>query len=137
MLLSVGPIKEILNIAHQADIALLGVGTVEPERSRFVEFTALSVQDMKRIVETYGGAGEIGAHVYDIEGRPRAEEYAERVVGLALGELERIPLVIGVAATAAKALPIYGALRGGYLHTLITDEAAAEGVLQLTERDLG
>jgi DNA-binding transcriptional regulator LsrR (DeoR family) len=135
MLLSVGPIKEILDIARQADVALLGVGTVEPERSRFVEFTALSVEDMRRIAGTCGGAGEIGAHVYNAEGKPCAEEYAERVVGLSLQELERIPLVIGVAATAAKALPIYGALRGGYLHTLITDEAAAEGVLRLSDRE--
>ena len=137
LLLSVGPIREILDIARQADIALLGVGTVEPEQSRFVEFTALSVGDMKRIAETYGGAGEIGAHVYNVKGKPCAEEYAERVVGLSLRELKRIPHVIGVAATAAKSLPIYGALRGGYLHTLITDEAAAEGVLQLLEREPG
>ena len=131
MLLSVGPIKEILDIARQADVALLGVGTVEAEQSRFVEFTALLAEDMRRIAGTHGGAGEIGAHVYDIEGKPCAGEYAERVVGLSLQELARIPLVIGVAATAAKALPIYGALRGGYLQALITDEAAAEGVLQL------
>jgi len=32
-------------------------------------------------------------------------------------------------------LPLYGALRGGYLHTLITDEAAALGILRLFERD--
>ena len=135
MLQSVGPIKEILDIARQANIALLGVGTVEPDESRFVEFTALSAEDMNRIADTCGGVGEIGAHVYDIEGKPCAEEYAERVVGLSLQELERIPFVIGVAATAAKALPLYGALRGGYLHTLITDEAAARGVLQLFDRD--
>ncbi len=135
VLLSLGPIKEILDITRQANIALLGVGTVEPEKSRFVEFTALSAEDMRRVAETCGGVGEIGAYVYDIEGKPCAEEYAERVVGLSLQELKRIPFVIGVAATAAKALPLYGALRGGYLHTLITDEAAAQGIVQLFERD--
>lgn len=135
MLLSVGPIKEILDITRQANIALLGVGTVEPEKSRFVEFTALSAEDMRRVAETCGGVGEIGAYVYDIEGKPCAEEYAKRVIGLSLQELKRIPIVIGVAATAAKALPLYGALRGGYLHTLITDEAAAQGVLQRFEQD--
>lgn len=135
MLLSLGPIKEILDITRQANIALLGVGTVEPERSRFVEFTALSAEDMRRVAENCGGVGEIGAYVYDMEGKPCAEEYAERVVGLSLQELKRIPFVIGVAGTAAKALPLYGALRGGYLHTLITDEAAAQGVLQIFERD--
>ncbi len=135
MLQSVGPIKEILDIARQANIAILGVGTVEAELSRFVEFTALSVEDMRRVAEICGGVGEIGAYVYDVEGKPCAEEYAERVVGLSLQELKRIPFVIGVAATAAKALPLYGALRGGYLHTLITDEAAAQGVLQFFDQD--
>ena len=135
MLQSVGPIKEILDIARQASIALLGVGTVEPDESRFVEFTALSAEDMKRIAETCGGVGEIGAYVYDVRGMPCAENYAERVVGLSLQELERIPFVIGVAATAAKAHPLYGALRGGYLHTLITDEAAAQGILEFFDSD--
>jgi DNA-binding transcriptional regulator LsrR (DeoR family) len=135
VLLSLGPIKEILDITRQANIVLLGVGTVEPEKSRFVEFTALSAEDMRRVAETCGGVGEIGAYVYDIEGKPCAEEYAERVVGLSLQELKRIPFVIGVAGTAAKALPLYGALRGGYLHTLITDEAAAQGILQRFDQE--
>lgn len=43
--------------------------------------------------------------------------------------------MIGVAATAAKALPLYGALRGSYLHTLISDEAAAQGILKLFDRE--
>jgi DNA-binding transcriptional regulator LsrR (DeoR family) len=73
--------------------------------------------------------------VYDIEGRPCAEEYADRVVGLRLDEIKGIPYRIGVAATAAKALPIYGALRGGYLHALITDETAARGILGCFEQD--
>lgn len=131
MLLSVGPIRDILDIARRANIALMGVGTVEPEKSRFVEFTALSAEDMDRIADSCGGVGEIGAYVYDIDGRPCAQEYADRVIGLSLHELKRIPVVMGVAATAAKALPLYGALRGGYLHRLITDEAAAQGILRV------
>ena len=75
--------------------------------------------------------GEIAAYVYNIEGQPCGKEYADRVIGLTLAEIRQIPFRIGVAATAAKALPIYGALRGGYLHALITDEAAACGVLGL------
>lgn len=135
VLLSMGPIKEILDIVRRANIALLGVGTVEAERSRFVEFTALSAVEMRQIAESCGGVGEIGAYVYDIEGHPCAKAYTDRVVGLTLQELKQIPSIIGVAATASKALPVYGALRGGYLTTLITDEAAASGVLQLFEQE--
>jgi DNA-binding transcriptional regulator LsrR (DeoR family) len=135
LLLSMGPIKEILDIARQATVALLGVGSVDPQASRFVQFTALSPNDMMSIARSHGGVGEIAARVYDAQGRPCAQEYARRAVGLTLQEIRQIPCTIGVAATASKALPIYGALRGGYLDALITDEAAAKGVLQLLDQD--
>ncbi len=132
---SMAPVKEILDIARQASIALLGVGTVDPKESRFVQFTALSAEELNQIAEQCGGIGEICALVYDIEGRPCAKEFAGRVIGLTLAEIQRIPYRIGVAASAAKALAIYGALRGGYLHALITDEAAALGILDIFERN--
>ncbi len=132
---SLVPVKQILDIARNANLALLGVGTVDPEASRFVQFTALSAADLKYIADGCGGVGEISAHVYDIEGRACAKEYAERVIGLTLAEIQQIPYRIGVAASAAKALPIYGALRGGYLHVLITDEAAARGVLRIFDEN--
>jgi DNA-binding transcriptional regulator LsrR (DeoR family) len=124
------PFKEILDIARRASIALLGVGTVDAQASRFVQYTALSSDDMKRIAEVCGGVGEIAAHIYDIDGQPCGKEYTDRVIGLTLDEIHKIPFRIGIAATASKALPIYGALRGGYLHALITDEAAARGILK-------
>ena len=130
-----GPVKEILDIARRASIALVGVGTVDAEVSRFVQFTALSAEDMKHIADDCGGVGDINAFVYDIEGDACAQEYADRVIGLTLAEIKKIPFRIGVAATAAKALPLYGALRGGYLHALITDETAARGILGLFEQD--
>jgi DNA-binding transcriptional regulator LsrR (DeoR family) len=61
MLLAMGPVREILHIAHRATVALLGVGAVDYEVSRLMQFTALSAEDMKRIAEDYGGVGEIGA----------------------------------------------------------------------------
>ena len=132
---SMGPVKEILDIARRANIALVGVGTVDAEVSRFVQFTALSAEEMRHIAEYCGGVGDINAFVYDIEGQACAHEYADRIVGLTLPELKKIPYRVGVAATAAKALPLYGALRGGYLHALITDETAARGILTHFEQD--
>jgi DNA-binding transcriptional regulator LsrR (DeoR family) len=130
-----GPVKGILDIARRANITVFGVGTVDADTSRFVQFTALSHDDMRNIAESCGGVGEIVAYVYDIEGRPCAHEYADRVIGLTIPEINAVPFRIGVAATAAKAIPIYGALRGGYIHALVTDEAAATSVLELFEHD--
>jgi DNA-binding transcriptional regulator LsrR (DeoR family) len=134
-LLKMAPIKEILDIARRANICLLGIGGVAPDASRFVQFTALSADEMSQIMTTYAGVGEILAIVYDIDGRPCAPDYANRVVGLTIQELERIPFRIGAAGTATKALPIYGALRGSFFHTIITDEAAAHGVLDIHAKE--
>jgi len=130
-LLNMKPIKDILNIARRANIALLGIGTVDPETSRFVQFTALSAEEMKQIADLYHGIGELLAIIYNQTGKPCAQSYADRVVGLTIEELRAIPLRIGVAGSLSKAAAIQGALCGGYLHTLITDETAAQGVMEL------
>jgi DNA-binding transcriptional regulator LsrR (DeoR family) len=131
VLRSMEPVKKILDMGRNASIALLGIGTVDPHTSRYVQFTALSPEEMNSIAESCGGVGEISAVVYDIDGHPCSKEYADRVIGLTLDEIRKIPYRIGVAGTASKALPIYAALRGGYLHALITDETAALGVLDI------
>lgn len=130
---SMKPVKRILDVGRNATVALLGVGTVD-EASRFVQYTALDAEDMRTIAGDCGGVGEISAHVYDINGQPCSKEYSDRIVGLTLEEIRKIPYRIGVAASADKALPIYGALRGGYLHALITDEAAAQGILGIFDQ---
>lgn len=128
-LLQMAPIKEILDIARGATIALLGVGTVDPDSSRFVLFTALSPEEMHQIAEQHCGVGETLAIVYDIDGKLCAPDYANRVVGLTFEELRRIPMRIGIAGTPAKSKAIYGALRGHHLSCIVTDEAAAKGVI--------
>jgi DNA-binding transcriptional regulator LsrR (DeoR family) len=136
-LLKMGPIRDILNIARGARVALLGIGTVDPESSRFVQFTALSAEDMKEIAMHHGGIGEVLALIYDRNGNPCARPFGERVVGLTMDEMQAIPLRIGVAGSCAKAIALLGALRGRYLHTLITNECAAKRVMEFETQDQG
>lgn len=50
-----------------------------------------------------------------------------------LEQLRKVPKVIVVAGGAEKAEAILGALRGGYVDILITDEAAAPATIDLME----
>jgi DNA-binding transcriptional regulator LsrR (DeoR family) len=77
------------------------------------------------------------AIIYDRSGNPCAQPFGERVVGLTVEELQAIPLRIGLAGSSAKAAALLGALRGRYLHTLITDESAAEGIMEYQTQDQG
>lgn len=133
-LMSISPVKEIIEIARKSTVALFGIGTVDPDVSRFVQFTALSAEEMEQIAENCGAVGEISAIVYDEKGHTCAQDYNDRVIGLSLEMIKSIPFKIGVAASAAKAAAILGALRGGYMDVLITDEEAAVAVLDLIDQ---
>jgi len=64
---------------------------------------------------------------FNQNGEPCGAE--EGVVGISLEQLHALDGVIGVAGGVEKVSAILGALRGGYLNVLITDEATAQVVL--------
>jgi DNA-binding transcriptional regulator LsrR (DeoR family) len=51
------------------------------------------------------------------------------MVALELGHVRAVPLVIGVASGKHKAAAILGAVRGGYVKVLVTDDVTAKEVL--------
>ncbi|MGL9722981.1 sugar-binding transcriptional regulator [Sodalis sp. (in: enterobacteria)] len=80
-------------------------------------------------IETSGARSELLAWLLDETGLPARFADNQRLVGLTLPELQRIPFSFAVAAGSNKIDPIHCALRGGYLKGLVTDEATAAGVI--------
>jgi DNA-binding transcriptional regulator LsrR (DeoR family) len=129
-LLNVRQIREVLDRARSADIALVGVGGVIPGTSSFFDLLASTDVDRDRITSNRAARGDLFGHLFDEEGRPCAQDLSDRLVGVDIDDLREIPLSIGVAAGSQKVGPISGALRGGYLKTLVTDEPTASAVLE-------
>lgn len=134
-LLGLRQVGDILALARQARIALVGIGAVSPISSSYFQFTSLDTAAMTAIVEGEHGVGEILAHIYTADGRLCASDYARRVVALSPEELKNIPITIGLAATDSKILPVYGMLKGRFLNRLITDEQVATCVLEKFEQE--
>lgn len=134
-LINLRQVKEVLDMARAATIGLVGVGNIDPDTSSFFRFTSLPPQELKKISFQEQGVGEILAQVYDQQGHPCAAEYAERVIGITLDELRRIPLTIGIAALSHKAAPLAGALRAHLLKAVVMDEGTARAVLELLPLD--
>jgi DNA-binding transcriptional regulator LsrR (DeoR family) len=76
-------------------------------------------------------AGDVLRHYFDIEGRPLSWEGEGRLLAVTPEQLRRTPVVIGAAASRAKAPSILGAARAGLIDVLVTDLRAAEAVLEL------
>lgn len=123
-------ITECLEIARQADIALVGIGTVFPPLCSLLQTGYLTEEELAEIT-AMGGVGDILTTFYDIEGNILPLSLHERTIGLSLERLRSIECVIGVAAGIHKAPAIVGALRGGYLSCLVTDDQAAHEVLRI------
>ena len=74
------------------------------------------------------------AQFFDIEGTVLDIGINHRSISIGLEALRRIDNVIAIAGTTDKASAILGALNGGYIDSLVTDDRAARQVLELKKK---
>jgi deoxyribonucleoside regulator len=77
--------------------------------------------------------GDICSRYYDEKGEICLPSLNERTVGIELNELRAKEHSILVAGGASKVNAIYGALRGKYGNTLVTDQITAKALLKKTD----
>jgi len=125
-------IHETLSLARRADVALVGIGSLVPEVSSLLRAGYLDQEALDQL-RAQGAVGDVCARHYDAQGHVLDIELNHRIVGIELERLHSIEQVIGVAGGEAKAEAILGALRGGHVNVLVTDDAAARKVLALDQ----
>jgi lsr operon transcriptional repressor len=116
-------IHRVLRSARDLRLAVVGVGTAAPD-STLVQMGYLSAREARSWTKK-GLAGDILGQFFDLDGRVLDLPIHERRIGIELSDLRRIDRVIGVAGGLAKVDAILGALHGGYLDVLVTDESVA------------
>jgi len=126
-------IQRTLQAARTADIALLGIGNLDPAASGFVNAGFLNVEALAALVAT-GAVGEMAGQFYRLDGTPHPSPYTERVIGIRLAELKQLPLTMAVAMGEAKVQAIFGALRTNILNVLCTDDQTASALLHLHQQ---
>ncbi|MGR7921460.1 DNA-binding protein [Zobellella denitrificans] len=131
-LLENSTVRQTLDRARRADMALIGVGDMS-EDSNMVRMGWFSPQEIAeaRLLGTVGDM--MGYDFIDIHGQTSQTKMQARVIGLTIGDLARIPDVIAIASERTKAAGILGALRTGVIDTLATSSANALTVLSLDD----
>jgi deoxyribonucleoside regulator len=122
--------QEVLGLTKKVDIALVGIGTVDPRLSSLVRAGYLSIEEAEQI-QAMGAVGDVCGHYFDIQGKLMEIPVAGYAFGTEAETLRKIALVIGVAGGGVKAPGILGALRSKLVNSLVTDDAAARIVLEL------
>jgi DNA-binding transcriptional regulator LsrR (DeoR family) len=129
MLLEQATISDTLNRARAATVALVGIGTTESAACSFLRAGHLTETQLAALREQ-GAVGETSGQHFDLYGRAEPFDINSRVIGIELSDMKRIARVVAVACGLQKTLSILGAVRGGLIKALATDDVTARAVLQ-------
>jgi DNA-binding transcriptional regulator LsrR (DeoR family) len=121
-------VSEVLCLAEQADIALVGIGSVEPQVSQWLRTGYASPAELLNLVEL-GYVGDICGRFFNEKGEILDTDVNRRVIAVSAESLRQIRQVIAVSGGSIKVPAIRGALRSGMVNILVTDSAAAEQLL--------
>jgi deoxyribonucleoside regulator len=123
-------VQETLTLGQKAELIMIGIGSLQEGASGPIWIGYLSERE-KAWLRNIGAVGHMCAQFFDITGNLLDVEVNQRVIGIGIDTLRETPEVIAVAGSKEKAEAILGALRGGYINSLITDEQAAREILRL------
>ncbi|WP_347548489.1 sugar-binding transcriptional regulator [Pseudalkalibacillus hwajinpoensis] len=120
--------QEIHDLWERLSVGIVGIGA--PIRSSNMIWTGFFGDSEINILEQHHAVGDICSRFYDIEGNVIESELSERTIAVELSKLKELRYSIGVAESIEKVESIIGALRGGFINTLVTNEETAEEIIK-------
>jgi DNA-binding transcriptional regulator LsrR (DeoR family) len=128
--LSEPTVQDAIHRAQSVQLAITGIGSIQPDDSSFLRAGLLTHSDLARL-RNGGAVGEMVGRFFGQNGEHDDLAINQRIIGIELDDLCKIPLVLAIARGVAKAPAILAALRAGYISVLATDEATANAILEL------
>jgi DNA-binding transcriptional regulator LsrR (DeoR family) len=117
-------VQRVLKLFPQITVALVGIGTVQPS-PLLARSGNVFTDDELALAARAGAVGDISLRFFDDRGKPARTPLDERVIGLNLAELQRVPRSIAVAGGGRKAKAIKAALTGQLVSHIVTDRDTA------------
>jgi deoxyribonucleoside regulator len=121
-------INQALQIARAADIFLFGVGSMESDLI-FTRNDMIKPNELEQL-RARGAVGDICARFFDVQGKEIESDFSARIVGIELTDLLKASNSFCVAGGGDKVLALIGAMKGGFIKTLVTDEQTAQDILE-------
>jgi len=128
-LLSDVHVQRAMGACDDLDIAFVGVGAPTPDSVTMRDGSIISQSELDGLLRK-GAVGDIALRYYDANGTCIEAEINDRIIGMSLEDLKRVPKVVGVSGGPDKVSAIRGALRGSLIDVLITDVVTAQKLLE-------
>jgi len=122
---------ESVALFGRVTLALVGIGALEPSKLLLSSGNTFSIEELA-MLQRAGAVGDICLHFFDSDGKPVITPLDERVISMPLEQLKRVKRSVGVAGGQRKQLAIRGALLGGFINVLITDQFTAQALIRRT-----
>jgi DNA-binding transcriptional regulator LsrR (DeoR family) len=121
-------VQEAIGLFDEVTLALVGIGSLEPSKLLASSGNVFSVQELDMLRES-GAIGDICLRFFDRAGRPINNALDNRVISMSLDRLRGVKRSVGIAGGQRKTEAIRGALLGGWINVLITDQRTAQRLM--------
>src|SRR5688572_10584539 len=125
-LLELQQVRSVHETLDRARVALIGLGTLG--NSVFVERGTLDAVTIREL-ERAGAVGEVCGRFIDAKGNECATAWRDRVIGVQIEQLRKIPHVVGIVSGADRSAAILAAINGNIIKGLVIDELGAAALL--------
>lgn len=129
------PMQHVLQYYKEIKTAIMGIGIPNRAGSTMIRAGYITQEMMDELVER-GAVGDISLQFFDRNGEfEQFRAFNSRVAGMSLTQLRGVENKIGISSGVQKAEAIYGALRGGFVNILITDQECALKLLEMGKQE--
>jgi DNA-binding transcriptional regulator LsrR (DeoR family) len=124
LLLQTPTVADVLEEASNIDLAIVGIGN--PLYKSTMEDIGYLGEEEINSLRAAQVVGDINSCFILADGSIAPNTINERVIGVNVEDLRKVKKVVAIAHGKHKVESILAALRGGYIHVLITDEQTAQ-----------
>jgi DNA-binding transcriptional regulator LsrR (DeoR family) len=120
-------IRATIQQFDRVSVAMVAIGAWRKDLSTV---WGLAEPPARRAAAAAGAIGEVGGRVFGSSGEAVETDLDDRVLGVSLDQLRKVPEVIGLMYDARRADAAAAALRGGLVTTFVTDASLARALVK-------
>lgn len=124
-------VSSIFKTFRKINTVIMGIGIPDRAGSTLMHTGYIDENILEQFVKE-GAVGDISLQFFDEFGKlEKFKEFNERVAGMPIEQLKKVPQRIGIAGGAYRAHAVLGAIKGEFLNILITDVDCAKVLLEM------
>ncbi len=121
-------VREAMDQFENITLAIVGIGSVEPSQMLADSGNIFSEAELNLLANS-GAVAEISQRFLNVDGADVKTPLNERVIGMSMEQLSKVPRVVALAGGKKKPNAIKAALNSGVIGFLITDKFTATRLL--------